>query len=103
MNEVALPRYAAAAGNLGVLMLRRDLFDREWTEFTMISLWGALTDVEGFAGVPPARGVLDDRDGHFLVDREWQVRHHEVYGATAHLGFPAPATAGEGSTGHLPR
>ena len=27
-----------------------------------------------------------DRDDEFLVDREWQVRVYEVYGATDHLG-----------------
>lgn len=86
MHEVALPGYSHVDGNLGVLMMRRDLEDRPWTEFTMLSLWRDRQAMEAFAGNARGDAVFYDRDDEFLVDREWRVRAYEVYGATAHLG-----------------
>jgi hypothetical protein len=86
MHEVALPGYAQVDGNLGVLMLRRQLEDRPWTEFTMLSLWVDVEAMERFAGADAQRAVFYDRDDEFLVDREWQVRVYDVYGATDNLG-----------------
>lgn len=81
MRTVALPAYTGTPGNRGVLMLRRDLEDR--TEFTMVTLWRSLLDVEAFAGPDPERAVFFDRDDDFLVDRERTARHYELYGASA--------------------
>jgi quinol monooxygenase YgiN len=86
MHEVALPGYSHVDGNLGVLMMRRDLEDRPWTEFTMLSLWRDRQAMEAFAGNGRGDAVFYDRDDEFLVDREWQVRAYDVYGATDHLG-----------------
>lgn len=86
MHEVALPGYSHVDGNLGVLMMRRELEDRAWTEFTMLSLWRDRKAMEAFAGNDRGDAVFYDRDDEFLVDREWQVRAYEVYGATDHLG-----------------
>jgi heme-degrading monooxygenase HmoA len=88
MREVALPGYTDVPGNLGVLMLRRELTDRPWTEFTMISLWRSMADVEVFAGRDPGRAVFYDRDDELLVDREWTVVHDEVYAASPGLTPP---------------
>lgn len=88
MREVALPGYTDVSGNLGVLMLRRELTDRPWTEFTMISLWRSMADIEAFAGRDPSRAVFYDRDDEFLVDREWTVVHDEVYATSTGLVAP---------------
>ena len=96
MHEVALPGYADLPGNLGVLMLRRPVAGKDWTEFTMISLWRSLADVEAFTGPDVERAVFYDRDDELLVDREWTVAHYDVYGATenlARLAGPDPEPA----------
>jgi heme-degrading monooxygenase HmoA len=82
MREVALPGYSTTPGNLGVLMLRRDMGEGQWSEFTMLSLWQDLTAVEAFAGSDVTRAVFYDRDDEYLVEREWHVTHYEVYGST---------------------
>jgi heme-degrading monooxygenase HmoA len=90
MRETALPGYAGVPGNLGVLMLRRDLAERSWTEFTMVTVWDSIDDVRAFAGDDVGRAVFFPRDDELLVDRQWRVEHHEVYGATANpLGAAA--------------
>lgn len=86
MHEVALSGYSDVDGNLGVLMMRRKREDRPWTEFTMLSLWRDVKAMETFAGNDRRDAVFYDRDDEFLVDREWQVRVYEVYGATDRLG-----------------
>ena len=83
MRETALPGYAGVPGNIGVLMLRRDLADPPWTEFTMVTVWRSLEDVRAFAGDDVGRAVFFPRDDDLLVERQWRVEHHEVYGATA--------------------
>jgi len=86
MHEVAPAGYTAVAGNRGVLMLRRDLEDADRTEFTMLSLWDSMDAIRAFAGDNPEVAVFYDRDDEFLVEREWTVRHYEVYGRTPRLG-----------------
>ncbi len=88
MQEVALPGYSAIHGNRGVLMLRRDLDDGVRTEFTMLSLWDCMDDVRRFAGEDSTAAVFYDRDDEFLLEREWTVRHYQVYGQTPTLGMP---------------
>ena len=52
----------------------------------MLSLWRDRQAMEAFAGNDRGDAVFYDRDDEFLVDREWQVRAYDVYGATDHLG-----------------
>lgn len=85
MKEVALSGYSSISGNRGVLMLRRDLEDGVRTEFTMLSLWESMDDVRRFAGENPTAAVFYDRDDEFLLEREWTVRHYDVYGRTPTL------------------
>jgi heme-degrading monooxygenase HmoA len=94
MRDVALPGYTDVPGNLGVLMLRRELSDRPWTEFTMISLWRSMADVVAFAGPDPARAVFYDRDDEFLVDRQLTVTHDDVYATSPGLVRDRPPDAG---------
>jgi len=79
MRAMALPGYANTAGNRAVLMLRRDL-DLERTDFTMVTVWKTLADIQSFAGNDIDRAVFYDRDEEFLIERELTVRHFKVYG-----------------------
>jgi heme-degrading monooxygenase HmoA len=94
MHEVALDGYTDIPGNRGVLMLRRDEGDR--SEFTMISLWNSLDDIQAFAGDDPTTAVFYDRDEELLVERDLTVKHYDVYGATPTFGPPVANSANPG-------
>lgn len=80
MIDRAMSGYRDVDGNRGVLMLRRDREDGR-TDFTMITLWNDMTAIRGFAGEEPERAVFYPDDDAFLVERDLQVTHHEVYAA----------------------
>lgn len=88
MHEAALGGYAEVPGNLGVLMLKRPA-SNDRTEFLMISLWDSMDSVRAFAGDAPSTAVFYPRDHELLSERELEVKHYEVYGATPKLGEPA--------------
>ena len=75
-SEVGPPNYVKVAGNLGVLMLGRDL--GKLYEITMLTIWRDWDAIREFAGDPPDRARYYDRDFEFLVDPPEKVEHHEV-------------------------
>lgn len=77
MTRVALPGYAEVEGNVAVYMARRRDEDRE--EFAMISVWESLDAIRTFAGDDHEQAVFYPDDDAYLVDREWTVRHYDVY------------------------
>jgi heme-degrading monooxygenase HmoA len=79
MHQVALGGYTSVPGNLGVLMLRRPA-DGGRVEFLMVSLWESMQAIQRFAGDDPAIARFYDRDDEFLVERQWQVSHYDVFG-----------------------
>lgn len=90
MHEVAIGGYERTPGNRGVLMLRRDLDDGR-VEFLMVTLWDSMEAVRAFAGDDPSVAVFYDRDDEFLVDRQREVPHYQVYGASAQFTSPPAA------------
>jgi heme-degrading monooxygenase HmoA len=88
MTRVALPAYAGVDGNTAVYMTHRHDGERE--EFAMITVWESIDAVRRFAGDDPEQAVFYPDDDVYLVDREWTVRHYDVYGS--HVP-PAPGTA----------
>jgi len=81
MVRVALPAYASVSGNVAVYMTHRRDGTRE--EFAMITVWESLAAIRRFAGADPERAVFYPDDDAYLVDREWTVRHYDVYGSHA--------------------
>jgi heme-degrading monooxygenase HmoA len=79
MTRVALPGYARVDGNVAVYMTSRRDGDRE--EFAMITVWESLDAIRSFAGEDHERAVFYEDDDAYLVDREWTVRHYDVYGS----------------------
>jgi heme-degrading monooxygenase HmoA len=65
-------------GNAGVVVLRREVGDRE--EFTFISFWTDEDAIRRFAGPDPGAAVFFPADDAFLVERETRVTHWEVGG-----------------------
>jgi heme-degrading monooxygenase HmoA len=85
MHRMALPSYAGTEGNRGVLMVKRPA-GPDRTEFLMITLWDSMDAVRAFAGDEPVKAVFFPEDESYLVEREWEVSHYEVYGSTLGLG-----------------
>lgn len=90
MHRVALDGYAEIDGNRGVLMLKRDV-EGDRTEFLMVTMWTDMDAVRAFAGQDPTRAVFYPEDDDFLVERQWDVSHYEVYGQTPAFGVPGSA------------
>ena len=78
MRRVALPGYTRVAGNRGLYMLRRR--DEGLEEFCMVTVWDSLEAIKEFAGPNYEEAVFYPRDDEYLVDREWTVRHYDIYG-----------------------
>jgi heme-degrading monooxygenase HmoA len=70
------PGYRDAAGNRGVLALRRIEGDR--AEFLLISLWESEAAIRRFAGDDPERAVFYPEDDRFLIERGERVEHWSV-------------------------
>ena len=69
--------YRATPGNLGALVLRRDL--DELCEVVTVSFWESMDAVVGFAGDDPGRAKFYAGDDEFLVEKDLHVDHHEVF------------------------
>lgn len=67
---------AATPGNRGVLVLRR--IEGGHVRFAVLSLWGSVDDVRGFAGEDVERAVYYPEDRRYLDDLPPLVRHYEV-------------------------
>lgn len=70
--------YRATAGNLGVLVLRREAGDL--VEVTTISLWESMDAVRAFAGDDPSVARFYPGDDDLLVEKDLHADHHEVVG-----------------------
>ena len=82
--------YAATPGNAGVRMTRRD--EDANTEFCLVSFWSSWDAIRAFAGNDPEKAVFYPEDDRFLVDREWTVRHYEIF-ATSPANRAAPSAS----------
>ncbi len=63
-------------GNQGVYVLRRQ--GKGHAEFLLISLWGSLDEIEGFAGPDIEKAVYYPEDKDFLLELEPKVAHYDV-------------------------
>ena len=68
--------YRATPGNLGALVLRRDVGDL--VEVVTLSWWESMDDVRRFAGDDPGRAVFYAGDDDLLVEKDQHVDHFEV-------------------------
>jgi hypothetical protein len=48
----------------------------------MVTVWDSMEAVKAFAGHNPDQAVFYDRDDEFLVERDWDVAHYEIFAAT---------------------
>lgn len=77
-SDTGVADYRATAGNLGVLVLRRDVGDL--VEVTTVSLWESMDAVRAFAGDDPSVARFYPGDDDLLVEKDLHADHHEVAG-----------------------
>ena len=77
MERTGLADYRSTTGNLGALIVFRDLPDGR-CEVRTVSFWRSYAHIESFAGEDIELAVFDPEDDRFLLDRELIVAHFEV-------------------------
>jgi heme-degrading monooxygenase HmoA len=76
LQRTGLADYAATAGNLGILVLRRT--EGDVMHFTLTTFWDSMEAIRRFAGDDLERARYYPEDDEFLLEREPFVVHHEV-------------------------
>jgi len=77
MELTGLADYRATRGNLGAILVFRDLPDGR-CEVRTISFWRTRADIVAFAGDDIHLAVLYPKDDGFLIGRELTVAHFDV-------------------------
>lgn len=77
LEETGLNDYRATHGNLGAIVVFRDVADGR-CEVRTLSWWESLADITSFAGDDIDAAVFYPEDDRFLVDRDTFVEHFEV-------------------------
>lgn len=77
MQTIALPEYRATRGNRGAWCLHRT--DGDVTQFEMLTFWDDVDAIKRFAGEDYSLAKYYDFDSDYLIEKEAQVRHYEVY------------------------
>lgn len=77
LEGTGLREYQATPGNRGAWLLQR--VEGDHCEIVALSFWESMDAVRGFAGDDPKRAVFYPEDDRFLVERDEQVTHHELF------------------------
>ena len=77
IEDTGLSAYRSTPGNLGAVMVFRDLPDGR-CEVRTISFWRSRDDIRAFAGDDIEVAVFYPEDDRYLVDRETTVLHFDV-------------------------
>ncbi len=90
-SDTGVAEYRRSAGNLGVLVLRRDR--GRLVEVVTMSLWESMEAVQGFAGPHPEQARFYPGDDELLVEKDEYASHYEVVSAdlSAAAGRDTPA------------
>lgn len=76
LQRTGVPEVRSTSGNLGVLLLRRDLPSE--TEFSVLSLWEDEEAIHRFAGDEIDKAVYFPEDRDFLLRMEPNVTHYRI-------------------------
>lgn len=79
----------ATEGNAGVFVLYR--IHGDVAEFQFLSLWDSHAAIRRFAGPEPERAVYYPEDDAYLLEKEPEVAHFEIFSA---VSSEAAVTAG---------
>ena len=81
LKSKAIPDYQSVEGNLGLTFLKRD--EEEITHFLLITYWNSFESIKKFAGSDPEVAKYYEEDEEFLLEKELNVIHYEVFFDTA--------------------
>ena len=76
VEETGMKGARAIPGARGTLVLRR--IDGDRAEFETVILFDSIANVKAFAGDEIGAAVFFPEDDRYLVERDLDVRHHEV-------------------------
>jgi len=76
MQQTGIKDIRATAGNLGVLLLRRE--EGEETHFQTVSVWESEDVIEAFSGSKDRTARLEPKDEEFLIRSEPEAEHNTV-------------------------
>lgn len=76
LERRAVPDYRSVAGNLDVLVLRRD--EGEVTHFLTVTRWESEQAIRAFAGDDLLKAKYYPEDRQFLLEFEPTVQHYAV-------------------------
>jgi len=76
LKATGLKDYAATRGNKGTYVLTRQVGRN--TEFLLVSIWGSMDDIKGFAGKEVEKAVYYPADEEFLLEMVPTVDHYEI-------------------------
>ena len=76
LSERAIRDYKSVPGNLGVIVLRKDLEDR--TKFTIITFWESLDAIKQFAGEDYEKAKYYEEDKDYLLGFPEKVEHYRI-------------------------
>ena len=76
LERRAVPDYRAVAGNLEVVVLRRD--EEEVSHFLTVTRWASEAAIRAFAGDEILRAKYYPEDDGFLLEQEPAVAHYRV-------------------------
>ncbi|WP_224760611.1 hypothetical protein [Salinibacterium sp. ZJ450] len=77
IEGTGMSEYRETPGNLGALMLFRDMPDGR-CEVRTLSFWRSRDDIVAFAGDDIGRAVFYPEDDRFLIDRETTAEHFDI-------------------------
>ncbi|MCE4610061.1 MAG: antibiotic biosynthesis monooxygenase [Desulfurococcales archaeon] len=76
LAERAIPDYRSVSGNLGVVIMRRDLDNR--SRFTILTFWESLEAIKSFAGEDYEKAKYYPEDKEYLLDFPEHVEHYKI-------------------------
>lgn len=94
LHETGLGDYAATPGNLGVLLVSREMGDGR-VAFTTLTLWRDMAVIRGFAGEDVEKARYYPADADYLESLPPRVNHYRVEWAQLPPVEAAGKTKGE--------
>lgn len=79
MRERAAPDYASVPGLRGLYFLRR--IEGDVAHFQLMTLWESMDAIRAFAGDPPEKAKYYPEDDGYLLEKEDEVVHYELFHA----------------------
>lgn len=78
LNKTGIPDYKATDGNRGAYVMRR--IENGVAHFLTLTFWDSFDAIKRFAGDDVDRARYYPEDDKFLLEKEPEVQHYELFG-----------------------